>query len=374
MLIFRILERALFFFLALFSLYACSSAEEKSISYRIEDLPLDSVPSEIWFPELMANNTSYMTSMNSLLCLVPPNSESLAYFIDEKTGKEIGFFGHVGQGPEDMDQLPQYVGKSKDGDTLILHDFNARNFRAYTVIPKDSTVSFRQAFKKKVVDPKVDGSSSGFQAMCRLDNGCYVCVSYLANDTFYTLLDSELNTVAKYGHFPLKEFGDDAKALKILYSFQGTLASHKNTAFYAATRFGYISRYDLSNPVEPKLLWEHTYSDIDYRVSNNGVKFQEKNVYGFSRIIVNDKYIFGTFSGIPNRKMFKEKSTYAVFPETLVVLNHDGVPLGRFKLKSKSHSLALSSDEKYLYIQHVNPEMEIERILVADIVKKLRKS
>ena len=65
---------------------------------------------------------------------------------------------------------------------------------------------------------------------------------------------------------------------------------------------------------------------------------------------------------------------FSSLPLCFDVLNHDGEPLGRFKLKSKSHSLALSSDEKYLYIQHVNPEMEIERILVADIVKKLRKS
>ena len=175
-----------------------------------------------------------------------------------------------------------------------------------------------------------------------------------------------------FGDFPLKDFGNDAKALKETFSFQRTLASHGNSAFYGATRFGYMSRYDISDEGVPELDWEHTYSDIDYRVSNNGVKFQEKNVYGFSHIAVTDKYIFATFSGIRNRKMFEERSTYAVSPKTLVVLNHEGVPLGRFKLNSRCHSVAVSGDGEYLYIQDIDPEDQIERIRMKDILEKLR--
>ena len=350
----------------------CSTPEDRVISYRIEDLPLDSVPSEIWFPESFAINTNRMISMQNKLCLVCPNGESLVFFIDEKTGKEIGYFGGVGQGPEEMNPYPFYAGHSSSGDTIILHDFNARNIRAYTITLKDTTLFFKQAYKKQIANPKVDGVSSGFQSICRLDNGYYVGNSSLGLDKFYTLLDSDLNTVMTFGDFPLKDFGNDAKALKETFSFQGTLASHGNSAFYGATRFGYMSRYNISDEGVPELVWEHTYSDIDYRISNNGVKFQEKNVYGFSHIAVTDKYIFATFSGIRNRKMFEERSTYAVSPKTLVVLNHDGVPLGRFKLNSRCHSVAVSGDGEYLYIQDIDPEDQIERIRMKDILEKLR--
>lgn len=57
-------------FLSAFFLVNCSTSEDRVISYRIEDLPLDSVPSEIWFPESFAVNTGYMTSMHNKLCLV----------------------------------------------------------------------------------------------------------------------------------------------------------------------------------------------------------------------------------------------------------------------------------------------------------------
>ena len=203
-----------------------------------------------------------------------------------------------------------YVGKSENGDTIILHDMNARNLRAYVVISQDTTFRFKQVFKKSLASPYWDGVSSGYLAMCRLDNGFYVGVYYLGIEHFYTLLDDDLNTVASFGKYPLKEFGEDAKALKQLMSFRGTLTSYKKSVFYAATRFGYMSRYDVSYEGEPKLIWEHNYSEIDYRVSNNSVKFQDQNEYGFSRMIVNDKYIFATFCGVLNRKMFEEKSTY----------------------------------------------------------------
>ena len=357
---------------ALFGVLFFSCSDRKvNISYRIEDLPLDSVPSEIWFPESFAVNTGAMTSMHDKLCLVRPNGDALVYFIDEKTGEEIGYFGGVGQGPEDMTPYPLFVGKSSDNDTIFLHDFNVRSISAYTITLKDTTLTFRQAYKKQIANPKVEGVSSGFMAICRLDNGFYVANSGIAIDKFYTLLDKDLNTVVTYGDFPLKDFGNDAKVLKHMFSFQGTLAAHGNSAYFGATRFGYLSRYDISDDGVPQLVWEHVYSDIDYRVSNNGVKFQEKNVYGFSYIAVTDKYIFATFSGIRNRKMFEERSTYAVSPKTLVVLNHDGVPLGRFKLNSRCHSVAVSGDGEYLYIQDTDPEPQIERIRMKDILDKL---
>lgn len=83
-------------------LVACTSNQENNQSYTITDLPLDSVKSEIWFPELMAVNANSMVSINSKLCLIRPNEESILYFIDENTGKEIGYFGGIGQGPGEV--------------------------------------------------------------------------------------------------------------------------------------------------------------------------------------------------------------------------------------------------------------------------------
>lgn len=93
-------------------LVACTSNQENNQSYTITDLPLDSVKSEIWFPELMAVNANSMVSINSKLCLIRPNEESILYFIDENTGKEIGYFGGIGQGPGEVIKVPTFTGMS----------------------------------------------------------------------------------------------------------------------------------------------------------------------------------------------------------------------------------------------------------------------
>ena len=78
----------------------------------------------------------------------------------------------------------------------------------------------------------------------------------------------------------------------------------------------------------------------------------------------------GIDSGIPIGEMFKNNS-YAIEPQTLVVFNHDGAVLGRVKLSSRSSVICLSENEEYLYIVNTDPEVQIERVRVSDILKKI---
>ena len=80
--------------------------------------------------------------------------------------------------------------------------------------------------------------------------------------------------------------------------------------------------------------------------------------------------LIGIDSGIPIGEMFK-KNSYAIEPQTLVVFNHDGAVLGRFKLSSRSSVICLSENEEYLYIVNTDPEVQIERVRVRDILKKI---
>ena len=63
-------------------------------------------------------------------------------------------------------------------------------------------------------------------------------------------------------------------------------------------------------------------------------------------------------------KAFIKIFPYAIDPETLVVLTHDGEPVGRFKLNSHSFVLGLSENEDYLYIHNNDPEVQIMRIRI----------
>ena len=60
--------------IAVFSQFSCVNNSSKPVTFSIFDAPLDSVESELWFPELMAVYTNKFVNLSSQLCMVGPTS------------------------------------------------------------------------------------------------------------------------------------------------------------------------------------------------------------------------------------------------------------------------------------------------------------
>ena len=144
----------LFVLLVIAAGFCCTSCENhaRPVTYSIFDVPLDSVTGEVWFPELLADAFG-MVNLSSKLCFIGPDKQHLVYLVDEKTGKEWGYAGIVGQGPEDMQARPQYVGKSAKGDTIRLYDYNERKLNTYWVTQTaDGLPNLKLVEKKSLLD------------------------------------------------------------------------------------------------------------------------------------------------------------------------------------------------------------------------------
>lgn len=353
---------------------SCENEPSRPVTYSIFDVPLDSVESEVWFPELMSIGARHMVNLSSRLCLVGTDNKSLVYFIDEKTGKELGYAGMVGQGPEDMQPYPQYVGKSAKGDTLFLFDYNERKLNTYWMTQtKEGLPMLKLVEKKNQISVQAGKTDASYMMLRRLANGYYVGMSYLSvSDHILTLLDKDFNVVKTFGEQPLSGLRSGGK-VKNYEKFYGSLYVSGNSIYYAAHHFSYMARYDIANTGEVTQVWGNQYAKVDYEVYKEwtiSFKNCEENLFGFSDIAVGKKHIFATYSGIPIGEMFK-KNSYAVEAQTLVVFNHDGAVLGRFKLSNRSSVICLSENEEYLYIMNIDPEVQIERVKVRDIIEKI---
>ena len=351
-------------------LFSCNGEQNYDITHSISDLRLDSINSELWFSELMAVNARTMVGMQHKLCLVGPDDYTLTYFIDEQDGQELGYAGVVGEGPEDMQPFPIFAGKSEKGDTIYLYDFNAKKMNVYRLTETtEGEPSIKLAYGIKLSNPNVGRYTSSYMSICRLLNGYYVGLNFLSlSDCFLTLLDKDLKVVKEFGEQPLKGLGESG-SIKSYRSFDGTLVAHGNSVYYAASKLGYMVRYDITGQGEITHQWTHRYADIQYKiVGKQNIKFCPDNLNGFSDMTVGKKFIYATYSGIPMRVMFEKRSVNAIGARELVVFNHDGEPLGRFKLRSCSFAVGLSEDEEYVYVMNIDPEVQIERIKVSDIV------
>ena len=352
----------------------CSNEYKPNVTNNIFDVSLDTIDSEIWFPDLMAVNTRSIIEIQSTLCLIAPNEQSLIYCIDNKTNKELGYVGIVGEGPQDMQPLPIYAGKSVKGDTIYLYDFNAKKLNAYNLSQAiNGNPKLDLIFSKKLPNPLVGKYTSSYMGISRLQNGYYVGLNFLSlGDKFLTLLDDNLNVVKEFGEQPLKGLPPKG-SIKNFRSFDGTLCTLGNSVYYAASKFGYLARYDISKEGEIIHKWTQRYADVDYKIENKqNIKFSSNNLNGFSDLTVGKKFIYATYSGIPFSEIFKARSVNAAGAKTLVVYNHDGEALGRFKLKSCSFTIGISENEEYIYVMNIDPEIQLERIKVSDIEKLIK--
>lgn len=355
-------------------IFSCEDDREVKATYPIESVPIDSISSKIWFPDLMAVNTRSIIGLSSKLCLVGPDDYKLTYYIDEELGKELGYAGTIGEGPEDMQPFPIYAGISESRDTIYLYDFNTKKMNAYWLSETaEGKPIMKMVSSTKLPNPVKGKYISSYMGICRLNNGFYVGLNFLSlTDYFLTLLDKDLNVVKEFGEQPLKGLRDNGK-IKSYQSFDGTLCAHGNSVYYASNKMGYMVRYDINETGEVSHKWTHRYTDIHYRIDQSQkIKYKNDNLYGFSDMTIGKDYIFATYSGIPIRKMFEEQNTYAIGARTLVVFNHEGEPLGRFKLRSCSFCVGLSDDEEYIYVMNIDPEVQIERMKVSDIEDKIK--
>lgn len=357
-------------------MFSCKEYEKHEITESILDLPLDTISSELWFKELMAVNTRNILGLNSKLCLISPNESYLTYFIDENNASELGYIGNVGEGPDDMQPWPLYAGKSLNNDTIYLFDFNTRKLKAYQVLDSNNGKPIlKMSYTKTIKNTLIGKYSSSYMAICKLQNGYFVGINFLnASDKFFTLLDKDLNYIKEFGEQPLSGLATKGE-IKKFTSFDGSLYSYGNSIYYAANKFGYITKYEINDNGDIKHQWTNIYSKISYEVvRGNSIRFNgETNLHGFSDIALSKDYIFATYSGIPTGEMHKKRSVNAISAKTLVVLNHNGKVLKRFKLNAPSFTIGLSNDEQFLYVMNIHPEVQLERIKVSEIEKIIKK-
>lgn len=347
-----------------------ASCKEKNKVFSLMEMEAVPVQGEIVAPDLMAPCSRQMVFLQSRLCLVMPELNEVCLVIDPDNGKEVGYFGSVGEGPGEMGTFPCFVEASVAEDTVCLYNQEKNSLMTYRLDISDDTVKYHFIDKKELAprtpDPNVRGSTH--LVLRRLENGYYVALNMLSKEHLFSLYDKELNYVKDFGGYPLEGLVDDN--LDLLSVFDGTLQVYRNRVYYAALKFGYMACYEVEDDGTVVPVWNHTYATVDYKIDNKQIRFKGKNNrHGFSDLALDEDYIFATYSGIPSGEMYRQRSVYAVEAQSLVILSRKtGEALRKYRLQSRVNLLCLSEDGKYLYVEHIDPEVQIERFPVKDLL------
>lgn len=361
----------LLFFIVIFSSCGSKPQEEK---YYFDLKSLNSIPltGELVEEDFFAYKTTQMKYIQSNLFHFAPTEDDVC-LVTTVNADTIGFFSGIGNGPGEMIE-PYYSGISENGDTIYVFDDMTKKLHSYSLQVKENQVDYTLLESRKIKE-NTDYLPDNYIKetiffLTRMKNGYSIGYRALTNGTLFSLFDSNLNEITKFGEYPIDKGIMDGEMRATTY-FGGSMETHNNSFFFASHNFGRIVRYDIDSLGKVEKVWERWFTEPKCRFENNNLKFDMKNEDGFYKLVVGEKYIYATFSGIPIEAMFNQQNDYACIPRTLVVLDWDGNVLGKFDLNNSISALCLDDKEEYLYVRHDEPDTSLWRYKVSDIIDKL---
>jgi len=351
---------------------SCSSPEAK-IVFDLQEMPAIPLQGELMEEELLTPYTKQMRFIQSHLFHFTPQYENVCLVTNEKADT-IGLFGTVGQGPGELNDWPYFSGTSPSQDTIYMYDTRSlRMFPYYVNIALDKVYYSLSGNVRKLKEKTTPEGlkSSGIYKIRRLQNGYYVGLRMLSKKDMFTLFDSDLNEVTRFGEYPVGNVLQNDMDHFTTY-FDGYLETHGNSFYFGIRRFAYMARYDISDDGKVTKIWDGFYAKMKCKEENNGLRFYgDSNIEGFYAFTVGKKYIYAAYSGVKSGEMFKARSAMALYPKNLVVLDLNGKPLAKFSMDKRFVPLCLDDKEEFLYIQHNDPDTSLWRYKVSDILKHL---
>lgn len=341
-------------FLIVLLLISCSSNNKEK---RFEDIPLIPIHGTVYQnAEILSQGYSTMAAMEKYIILHTPDVTPKFQIFDSETGEILTGFGSKGGGPGEF-VSPVYTGKSLNNDTLYLGDIPKK---VLLYVRENKGVDYKYLESRDIKLKELEFVTQ----IHRMDNGYYVVATLSGGKEFFILLDSSLQEIKRFGKHPVEGMTSDANSFMRL---QGHLASHKNSFYFATQQIPYIVRYDISNTGDVTLVWEKMLMPPKCEVYENGVSIKSSTLDTFYGMTAGEDYIFATYSGVAFDKSFTDSIT-ACIPKTLVALSTDGDLIGKYALEFKSTALCLSEDGKKLYLWNYEPDFNIQKFDVKEII------
>ena len=276
---------------------------------------------------------------NSALIMVSHlDSETVCrfYSIDNQV-EEIGSFGKIGNGP---DEFLQPVLTYADGDEFGINDINLSTLSVLKIKEERNAVSAEILKKMKAPYKRIKGEFTPKDVrFIKIGNQNYVSSLCASNGQFFTLFDSELQPIARFGDSPIKE---DVSTITMRSRMGGKTAVNNYSFYYAATDLPYLASYTLQNG-KMKKDWELFYREPFYGVSNGDIKYSKENSTGpVIDMEVDDKYIYVLYLD-QLLSEYDYTQTEKSLSNTIFIFNHQGEKVARLNLDCRLSEMAIDA-------------------------------
>lgn len=279
--------------------------------------------------------------------------------------KEVGEYGRIGDGPNEFIQpLLTY----SYNNTFGLNEINKKELAIMQLLVEKHNLSVIEKRRLKA-DTKKDEEQI-FRTdyyFSRLDDEHYVSLLYEKNNKYFSLFDSTLTLISRFGESPVTEEVSPSVAVNRL---QGRIATCEGTMIFATSYLPYLACYQIKDTIMEKK-WGSFYNRPHYGIRNGDLLFNKSKSFGqVINLKMDSQFIYLLYLD-QLLSEFNINQMEKSMANLILVFDYEGNAVAKLRLSCRINEMALSNDGDKLYgIAHL-PEPTIVEFNLSKINKSL---
>lgn len=302
-----------------------------------------------------------MQMVDSFLVIVSHEQDKICsvYEIGDEV-KEIYNYGSIGNGPKDFLQ-PMLTGAYKNEFTL--NEINKRELVILSILDSVNGLIIEERTRLRApYKPSKDELVLSDIAFARLDDEHYVSMTSSGNGRFFTLSDSFIQPIMRFGDSPILE---ELPPIVSRNRLGGLLAASNGRMVFAATKMPYLASYSLKENIMKKN-WDLFYYETNFSVSKGDLLFDREKALGpLLDLKMDSKYIYVCYMDQPLSE-YDYNQTDKSCADKILVFNHEGQKIAIVDLDCRINAMAIDRNKGFIWAIAQNPDMSLVKFVMPE--------
>ena len=179
----------------------------------------------------------------------------------------------------------------------------------------------------------------------QLDSSHFVSLLCDSQKGFFTLFDTDLNPIEKFGESPIKE---ELPPYASRTRLKGAIAAKNGTMVFATSYLPYLSCYQLQSGKMQKQ-WSFFFDKTFYEVRNGDLLFSKEKSFGqILSLYMDEQYIYVLYlDQLLSEYDYSQTDKYS--SNIILIFDHEGNAVAKLTLDCRIEKIAVSNKLKKIF-------------------------
>lgn len=333
------INKGLMLFILVIAFASCTNTYRSNISFNEEY----TLKHQLYDTELMISIGRIKVVDTLLICISLQQMPFCKVYSIPSGMKEVGSYGSIGNGPQEF--LQPLLTYSYD-NTFGLNELNKNELAIIELNNEDGQLFIEEQKRLKgTYEQRKEEIPLRDYHYLRLDSAHYISLLRGGEGRFFSLLDSALMPIRRFGESPIPE---ELPVMASYSALNGCIAANNGVMAFATTQLPYLACYRMQSG-EMYKQWSFFYDQPHYGVRNEELLFDKEKSFGkVLNLEMDDRYIYVLYldqllSEYDYNKI--EKSC----ANKVLVFDHEGNAVAKLHLDCRIYEMTVSGDRTKLF-------------------------